>query len=155
EHGDPVDRPGKPSDRFPAPFPNENAARAPNSGAYPPDFSVLAKARHGGPEYIHSVRVVYVEPPADDGLRGGMQYNSAYPGHQIAMAMPLDEGVVTYDDGAEETLDQYAKDVSAFLYWAAEQKMEALKIMGFKVMGFLIVFAGLLYLTKRKIWRDV
>ncbi|MGE0585704.1 MAG: cytochrome c1 [Flavobacteriaceae bacterium] len=155
ENGDVIDRPGKPSDHFPAPFANENAARASNGGALPPDFSVLAKARHGNANYIYSILTGYEEPPADVTMRTGMHYNTAFPGHQIAMAQPIDDGMVTYDDGTEETLDQYAQDVAAFLYWAAEPKMEARNRMGFVVMIFLILFAGLLYFTKQKLWRNV
>ncbi|MCC0056373.1 MAG: cytochrome c1 [Rhodobiaceae bacterium] len=155
ENGDVIDRPGKPSDHFPAPFANENAARASNGGALPPDFSVLAKARHGNADYIYSIVTGYEEPPADMTMRTGMHYNTAFHGNQIAMAQPIDDGAVTYDDGTEETLDQYAQDVAAFLYWTAEPKLEARNRTGFKVILFLILFAGLLYFTKKKLWRDV
>ncbi|MGE0844669.1 MAG: cytochrome c1 [Flavobacteriaceae bacterium] len=153
--GDTTDRPGKPSDRFPAPFANEQAARASNGGALPPDFSVIAKAREGGPDYIYSLLTGYEEPPADVTVREGMHYNIAFPGHQLAMAEPISDGAVTYDDGAPETLDQYAHDVSAFLYWVAEPKMEERKRIGFQVMVFLVIFGGMLYLTKRKLWSKV
>ncbi|MEJ8572246.1 cytochrome c1 [Microbaculum marinum] len=153
--GDMFERPGKPSDRFPPPFVNEAAARASNSGAYPPDFSVLAKAREGGADYIYSLLTGYEEPPAHEEIREGMYYNPYFPGHQIAMAPPLSDDVVEYTDGAPMTVDQYSKDVASFMMWAAEPKLEERKRIGFQVMVFLIVLAGLLYFTKQKLWRNI
>jgi len=167
-------RPARPSDHFPSPFPNEQAARAANGGAYPPDLSLIAKARaahvgfpgfvfdaftqyqEAGPDYLHALLTSYEEPPEGVTLAPGMYYNTAFlAGHQIAMPPPLTDGQIEYTDGAPETVEQYSRDVSAFLMWAAEPKLEARKQTGFKVMLFLIVFAGLLYFTKRKIWSNV
>ena len=171
-NGESFERPGRPSDRFPSTFPNEQAARAAMGGAYPPDFSVLAKARtyergfplflmdivtqytEQGPDYIRALLVGYEDAP-DGEERPGLYYNRYFPGHWIAMAPPVAEGQIEYDDGAPTTVDQYAKDVTAFMMWAAEPHLEARKAMGFKVMVFLIVFAGLLYFTKKKIWSRV
>ncbi len=155
ENGDMFERPAKASDRFPPPFPNEAAARAANGGALPPDLSVIAKAREGGPAYINSVLTGYEEAPADVTLRPGQYYNVYFPGHAIGMPPPLSDGAVTYDDGSPETLEQYARDVSAFLMWTAEPKLEARRRMGFEVMVFLVIFAGLMYFTYKKLWRDV
>lgn len=153
--GDMFERPGKPSDKFPPPFANQAAARASNNGALPPDFSVLAKARHGGSDYIYSLLTGYDEPPAHVELREGMAYNPYFPGGQIAMAPPLSDELVEYTDGSPMTVEQYAKDISAFMMWTAEPKLEERKRIGFQVMVFLIVLAGLLYFTKQKLWRDV
>ena len=173
--GDMFERPGRPADRFPAPFPNENAARAANGGAYPPDMSVMAKARtyergfpwfvfdalpftqyqEHGPDYIHALMTGYAQAPAGMTMPAGMNYNKFFPGHMIGMPPPLQEGQVTYDDGTKGTIDQYGRDVSAFLMWAAEPHMEARKRIGFQVMIFLIVFAGLVYFTKKKVWSSV
>jgi cytochrome c1 len=173
--GDMFERPGRPADRFPSPFPNENAARAANGGAYPPDMSVIAKARtyergfpwfvfdalpftqyqEHGPDYIHALMTGYAQAPAGMTMPAGMNYNKFFPGHMIGMPPPLQEGQVTYDDGTKGTIDQYGKDVSAFLAWAAEPHMEARKRIGLQVMGFLILFAGLVYFTKKKVWSSV
>jgi cytochrome c1 len=155
EFGDSFERPGKPSDHIPPPFANEAAARAANNGAHPPDFSVLAKARHGGSDYIYSLLTGYDDAPAHVEMREGMNYNPYFPGHQIAMAPPLFDEMVEYTDGAPMTVDQYAKDIAAFMMWVAEPKLEERKRIGFQVMVFLIVLGGLLYFTKQKLWRDV
>jgi ubiquinol-cytochrome c reductase cytochrome b/c1 subunit len=172
--GDMFERQGRPADRFPKPFPNDNAARAANGGALPPDLSVIAKARtyergglwflldiitqyqEQGPDYITALMQGYeAEPPQGFSLPDGTQYNKYFPGHAIGMPAPLSDGQVTYDDGAPQTLAQYAKDVSAFLMWAAEPHMEARKRLGFQVMIFLLVFAVMLYFTKKKVWSSV
>ena len=155
DEGEMFTRPGKPSDRFPPPFPNDNAARASNGGALPPDLSLVAKARFGGPNYIHALMVGYEEPPADFELMDAMSYNAYFPGHQIAMAPPILDDAVEYADGTPATTDQMARDVSAFLMWAADPKMAERKSMGFKVLLFLIIMTGVLYASKRKIWADV
>lgn len=170
--GDMFERAGRPADRFPAPFPNENAARAANGGAYPPDMSVIAKARtyergfpwfvfdiftqyqEQGPDYIHALMTGYGAAPAGMTMPAGMNYNKFFPGHMIGMPPPLQDGQVTFDDGTKGTVDQYGKDVSAFLMWAGEPHMEARKRIGFQVFIFLIVFAGLLYFTKKKVWAN-
>lgn len=145
-------RPGRPSDRFRSPYANEQAARAANHGALPPDLSVIAKARAGGPDYIYSLLTGYAEPPSDMKMSQGMQYNTAFPGHQIAMPSPLVDGVVEYTDGTAPTVDNYAKDVSAFLMWAAEPKLEERYKVGARMMIFLLVFAVIMYLSKRAVW---
>lgn len=148
-------RSGVASDRFPDPFPNEEAARAANAGALPVDLSVIVKARHGGADYVYSLLVGYQDPPADVELQPGMAFNPYFPGGQIAMPPPLFDGMIEYTDGTAETLENYARDVTAFMMWAAEPKMEERKRIGFQVMIFLVAFGGLLYLSKRKLWRDV
>ena len=153
--GEMFERPGRASDRFHSPFPNEQAARAANNGALPPDLSLMAKARVGGPDYIHAIMTGYVDPPAGFKLQDGMNYNEYFPGHQIAMPAPLSDGVVTFADGTTATLDQEAKDVANFLMWAAEPKLDERKHTGVKVMLFLVVLSLLLYATKRKVWAAV
>ncbi|WP_150523898.1 cytochrome c1 [Roseibium sediminis] len=172
--GDMFERPAVLADRFPSPFPNEKAARASNNGAYPPDFSLIAKARAAhrgfpwfvfdaftqyaelGPDYLVSLLTGYVEAPEHIEVPDGQYYNDAFlAGQFISMAPPLSDELVEYTDGTAMTTEQYAKDVSAFLMWAAEPHLEARKQMGFRVMIFLIIFAGLLYFTKQAVWRDV
>lgn len=155
DEGEMFERPGLPSDHFKSPYANEKAARASNNGAYPPDQSLLVKARHDGSNYVYGILTGYGEPPADIKLNPGMHYNKYFPGHQIGMAPPLVDGAVQYADGTEATVDQMAKDVTHFLTWAAEPKMEARKQTGIKVILFLIVFAGIMYAAKRKIWRKL
>ena len=164
-----------PADRFPSPLANEAAAAAANNGAAPPDFSLIAKARgvergfprfvfdiftqyaEGGPDYIHALLTSYGQtPPAGMEIGEGTHYNPSFiSGKSLSMAAPLSDDQVTYDDGSPQTVDQYAKDVSAFLMWAAEPHMEARKQTGFKVMIFLLILAGLVYVTKRRVWADV
>ena len=148
-------RPACLSDAFPSPFPNKQAARAANAGAYPPDLSVMAKARPGGPDYLYALLTGYIDPPADFEMSEGMSYNKAFPGHQIAMAAPLSEEAVEYTDGTAPTVDNYARDLSAFLMWAAEPKLEERHELGFRFMIYLALLTVLLYLAKRRVWRDV
>lgn len=152
DKGEMYQRPGRPSDRFRSPYPNDEAARAANRGALPPDLSVIAKARPGGPDYLYALLTGYQKPPAGFELAPGMQYNTAFPGHQIAMPSPLIDGVINYTDGTEPTADNYAKDVSAFLMWAAEPKLEERHMVGATVMIFLIAFAVIMFLEKRAVW---
>jgi cytochrome c1 len=173
DQGEMFEREGRPADYFPTPWPNENAARARYNGV-PPDFSVLAKARsyergfpwfiidmfsqfqEHGVDYIHALMMGYKDkPPAGFTLPQGSFYNEYFPGHAIAMPPPLTDKRVDYTDGSPTTVDQYAKDVAAFMMWAAEPHMEARKRIGFQVMIFLLVLAGLLYFTKKKVWTDV
>ncbi len=173
--GDMFDRPGIPSDHFPAPFPNAIAAAAANNGAAPPDLSLMAKARgvergfptfifdvftqyaENGPDYIHALLTGYgEEPPEGMQIPEGTYYNPYFiAGKSLAMAPPLSDDQVTYDDGTPQTVDQYSRDVAAFLMWTAEPHLEDRKRTGFSVMVFLLLFAGLVYLTKRKVWTDV
>ncbi|MEM9441675.1 MAG: cytochrome c1 [Pseudomonadota bacterium] len=156
DEGEMFERPARPSDRYPGPYPNANAARAANGGAYPPDLSLMAKARPNGTNYVYSLLLGYSdEPPADVEVGDGMNYNAYYPGHQIAMAQPLYEDSVEYIDGTPTTLEQHASDVATFLTWTAEPKLEERKGMGLKVMIFLVILTGLFYATKRKIWSDL
>lgn len=163
DQGEMFDRPGKPSDPFHAPFPNEQAARASNNGALPPDFSLIAKSRAGagflgydGADYIYSLMTSYEEnPPAGVKLGENMHYNEAFKGHQIAMPPPLSDGAVTYSDGTEATLDQEAQDIAAFLTWAAEGNLEARHRTGIKAILFLVIFTLLAYATKRRVWAHV
>ena len=155
EDGDMFEREGTPADRFPPPFPNENAARAANGGAYPPDFSVLAKARPQGPDYLASLLKGYVDPPEGEEGLPGQYYNLYFPGHWFAMAPPLFDEMVEYTDGTPMTVEQYAEDVTAFMMWAAEPKLEERKRMGFQVMIFLLVLAIMMYFTKRKVWSNI
>lgn len=179
EQGEMFERPARPSDRFPKPFPNPEAAKAANNGAVPPDFSVIAKARsyergfpfylfdivtqfqEQGVDYITALLLGYEEPPKGVTVEPGLHYNRYFPGNKIAMGNPLvavfdDAGkphdASFYTDGTPVTREQVARDVSAFLMWAAEPKMEERKKTGAKVMFWLILLAGLLYLTKKRIW---
>jgi quinol-cytochrome oxidoreductase complex cytochrome b subunit/cytochrome c1 len=152
DSGNMVDRPGKPSDHFKSPFKNEQAARAANGGALPPDMSLLVKAREGGEDYVYGILTGYGAAPAGVTLMPGLNYNKTFPGHQIAMPQPLIDGRVTFADGTPNTLAQEARDVSQFLAWASEPKMEERKRMGLKVILFMLVFAGILFNTKKKVW---
>lgn len=156
ENGEPSERPALPSDRFKSPFPNEVAARAANNGASPPDLSLMAKARHGGPDYIYSILTGYEEAPADVTLNAGMSYNKYFSGHQIGMPQPIVvDDQVTYSDGTKATIDQMARDVSAFLQWTAEPHQEARKSLGVKVIIFLLVLCVLFYFSYKRVWSDV
>jgi cytochrome c1 len=152
DKGQMFQRPARPSDRFRSPYPNEQAARAANQGALPPDLSVIAKARPGGPDYIYALLTGYREPPPGVELAKGMHCNIAFPGHQIAMPQLLRDGSVQYTDGTEKTLDNYARDVAAFLMWAAEPKLEERHKVGLRVMLFLLVLAVIMFLAKRVVW---
>jgi cytochrome c1 len=145
-------RPGRSSDRFRSPFPSDAAARAANGGALPPDLSVMAKARPGGPDYIYALLTGYRQAPAGFELSQGMHYNLAFPGHQIAMPPPLVDGAVPYTDGTKPTVDNYARDASAFLMWAAEPKLEERHELGARVVIFLIAFCVIMFLAKRTVW---
>ena len=156
DEGEMFMRPAKASDYFVPPFPNEQAARASNNGAYPPDVSLIVKARKGGADYIYGLLTGYEEePPPDVELMEGMYYNKFFPGHQIAMAPPLYDDTVEYEDGTEATLDQQVEDVVTFLTWAAQPELEERKRLGVKVLLFLIVLTAMLFALKRKIWSDV
>ena len=154
-NGEMVLRPGRPSDTPPPPFPNEAAARAANNGAYPPDLSVIVKARAGAADYLHALLTGYTDPPEGFTLMEGMNYNAYFPGHQIAMPNVLNPGQVEYADGTEATVEQMARDVTTFLAWAAEPELEQRRQMGVRIILFLIVLGGLTYAVKRKIWADV
>jgi cytochrome c1 len=173
DQGEMFERPGRLADYFPSPFPNEQTARA-RFNAVPPDFSVIAKARgfergfpywvldlitqyqEQGPDYITALLQGYEpNPPAGVTLPPGAFYNKVFPGHAIVMPPPLSDNRVEYTDGAPATVEQYAKDISAFLMWAAEPHLDQRKRVGMQVFIFLVVFAGLLYFTKKKVWHQV
>lgn len=155
DEGEYFERPAIPADAFVSPFPNEQAARYANNGAYPVDMSLIAKARYSGSDYIYALLTGYKEPPEGETLRSGQYWNKYYPGHKISMAPPLSDGIIAYADGSPETVSQYAKDISAFLTWAAEPELVTRKQMGIKVLIFLIIFAGIMYGVKKKIWADL
>lgn len=155
DDGDMFMRPGRPSDRIPGPFANEKQARAANNGAYPPDLSLMAKARFGGPDYIHSLLTGYEDAPEGFELGEGMNYNPVFAGAQIAMVAPISDDMLEYADGTPATADQISRDVSAFLMWTAEPSLEARKSLGFRVMLFLAIFTVLFYFINRKVWKPV
>ena len=155
DDGEMFKRPGLPSDHFVAPFANKKAAAAANNGAAPPDMSLLAKAREDGPTYIYAILHGYETPPAGSGVPKGRYWNKYMPGHVIAMPPPIQAGQVTYEDGSPQTLDQYASDIATFLAWSSEPHLEDRHRIGVKAMIFLMVFAGIMYLTKKKIWKDM
>ena len=137
---------------FKNPYPNDNAAIAANGGAYPPDMSVLAKARPGGANYIYSILMGYDKKPTDFVLEEGVHYNKYMDGNKIKMTNPLSDNLVQYSDGTSATVDQMAKDVTTFLTWAAEPHLEARHKTGIKVMIYLILLAILVYLSMKKLW---
>lgn len=181
EFGEMFQRPALPSDRFPGPFPNEQVARLANNNAYPPDLSLITKARHHGTDYLYSLLIGYEEPPETVEIAPGQYYNPYFPGDLsqamkpefldedgyplegvevpyggvLAMAQPLYDNVVDYpDEDTPETVEQYAADVTEFLMWAAEPKMEQRKSLGVVTMIYLLILAGLLYWSYRKIWAN-
>lgn len=171
ETGESIMRPGIAADRFPNPWPNRTAGAAANGGAYPPDLSVMAKARKNGPDYIYSLLSGYVDPPAGLRVGSGQYYNPYMAGDMtpfwdgdadkvpyggfIAMPSVLMEDQVTYDDGTKATVDQMAKDVAAFIAWSSDPRATERKQSGLGVLAFLAVFAGLTYASYRKIWKGV
>jgi len=153
--GNRLTRPGIAADHFPPPFPNEQAARTANGGALPPDLSLIVKARAGGPAYVYSIVTGFHEkPPAWFKVLPNKYYNPYFAGWNISMPPPLTDGSVTFADGAPSKIDQEAHDVVTFLSWTSEPRMEERKRLGLGVMAFLIIFAGLLYLSYRRVWRD-
>lgn len=174
EAGDMFERPGKAYDYLPSPYPNTAAGAAANGGAAPPDLSLMAKARgvsrgvflatldfftgyqEGGPDYIHALLTGFSDPPAGVAVPEGTYYNPYFNAAvSLKMPPPLSDGQVTYSDGSPATVNQYATDVSAFLMWAAEPHLVERKRMGFMVGIFVLVFAGLMYLTKKRVWAKV
>jgi len=158
DEGEMFERPARPSDRFVEPYANEETARYANNGALPPDMSLLTKARAGGADYIYGILTGYEEGHYDEhaeDLGEGQYYNKYMAGNKIAMANPLSDDMVAYEDGTPTIAEQYAKDVSHFLTWAAEPEMEDRKRMGVKVLLFLLAFAGVMYAVKKKIWANV
>jgi ubiquinol-cytochrome c reductase cytochrome c1 subunit len=155
DRGQMYQRPCRASDPIPGPFPNDEAARAANGGALPPDQSMIVKAREGGPDYVYAILNGYKQPPAGFQLAPGKYYNEYFPGHQIAMPPPLSQGAVTFADGTQATVPQMAHDVVTFLAWASEPTLDARHRVGVRVFLFLIVGVGIFYAAKRKIWASV
>ncbi len=155
DDGEMFQRPGKPSDYFVPPYPNEAAARAAQNGAYPPDLSLIIKARGDGANYLHSLLTGYASPPADAHISEGQHYNPYFPGGALAMPAPLSEGSVEYSDGTKASVEQMSYDVVNFLQWAAEPEMEARKQMGIKVLIFLAIFTAFMYIAKRNLWKKL
>lgn len=153
--GDETMRAALPQDAFPNPFPNDNAARASNGGALPPDLSLMVKARHDGANYVYSLLVGYEDAPADREISAGKHYNPYFKGGQISMAPPLGEGVVDYEDGTAATSEQMAKDVVTFLTYVAEPKLVDRHQMGLNVLLFLAVLTIIFYLSMKKLWKEV
>ena len=153
--GEMYERPGRPSDHFVNPYPNDNAAIAANGGAYPPDMSVLVKARPGGANYIYSILMGYEEKPAGFVLDEGVYYNKYMDGNKIKMMSPISHDLIEYTDGTVATQAQIAKDVTTFLTWAAEPHLEARHRTGTKVIIYLIILSVLVYFSMKKIWSRV
>jgi ubiquinol-cytochrome c reductase cytochrome c1 subunit len=152
DEGEMFDRPGKLSDAFPAPYPNEEYARMINAGALPPDLSCIVKARHSGDDYVFSLLTGFREPPAGVTLRQGLHYNPYFPGGAIGMAPPLMDEGVEYEDGTVATVSQQAKDVTTFLAWCSEPEADERKKMGFQWMTSLVAMAAIAGYYKRFKW---
>jgi ubiquinol-cytochrome c reductase cytochrome c1 subunit len=153
--GEMYQRPGRPSDPIPGPFANDQAARAANGGALPPDLSLITKAREGGADYLYAILTGFKDAPAGMQMNPNMYYNEMFAGHQIAMPPPLSPDQVKYADGTPATVPQIAHDIVSFLSWAAEPTLEARHRIGFKVILFLVVATGVFYAAKRKIWSRI
>lgn len=155
DEGEPTKRKAEPRDPFVSPYPNEKAARAANNGAYPPDLSLIVKARPHGADYIYALLIGYAQAPENFQLMQGMHYNTYFPGHQIAMPAPLTDNQVTYGDGTKATVHQMASDLVTFLAWTAEPELEHRKQLGLKVMMYLAFFTVLMFFLMRKTWKNV
>ena len=155
DEGEMFERAAKSSDRFVSPFSNEQEARVSNNGSYPPDLSVITKANKYGADYIYNLLLGYTYQPENFDLGEGMYFNKWKEGHQIAMAQPLDEGYVDYDDGTENSLEQLSEDITTFLVWSAEPELEERKKMGIKVLLFFIIAGIFVFIVKNRIWREV
>lgn len=154
DEGEMFTRPGRPSDRFPSPYANKQAAVAAN-GAMPPDLSLMTKARGHGSDYVYALLTGYKDTPEGAEVPEGKAWNKYFPGHVISMVAPLMDGQIAYEDGSPETVKQYSYDVVNFLTWAADPYMEDRKRTGFKVILFLLAFAAVMFAYKKKIWADV
>lgn len=155
DDGEMFERAARPADKFVNPYLNDNEARANNNGAYPPDLSVITKARKYGVDYIYNLLLGYSEPPKDAKIGEGMYYNEWMPGNQIAMPSPLSDDVIDYDDGTDTNIQQLSEDVTTFLKWAAEPEMEVRKNLGIKVILFFMILGFVVYLAKNRLWREV
>jgi len=155
DSGDMFMRPAKGSDRLPKPFANDAMARVANGGALPPDLSLMTKARANGPDYVFHLMLGYEEPPAGVQVMPGLSYNKYFPGGQIAMPKLITDGLVTFADGAPNDAASIARDVTAFLHWAAEPKLEARHTTGLKVTLYALIFAVLAFFAKRRMWKNI
>ncbi|MBH43404.1 MAG: cytochrome c1 [Rickettsiales bacterium] len=155
DEGEMFDRLAKPSDKFVGPYLNDKEARVANNGAYPPDLSLITKARAGGANYLYNLLNGYKDPPENLEINDGMYYNTIYPGNQIAMPMPIVDEIVEYEDETLASQDQIIRDVTSFLVWTAEPELEVRKILGIRVLIFLIIITLMLLAVKRKVWKDV
>lgn len=156
DDGEMFERPGRPSDKFPNPYPNEKAARASNNGGLPPDLSLIIKSRENGASYVHALLNGYEDAPEGHEVPQGAYYNPYFPGGVIKMPPPISDGQVTYQDAnTPTTRDQISRDVVNFLQWAAEPEMEDRKRMGIKVMLFLFAMTGFFYVAKKRIWSNL
>lgn len=155
DSGDLFERPARLSDAVPSPFPNKQAAMASNGGAYPPDLSLMVKARVDGANYLYSLLTGYMDVPEGKEIPEGKYYNDYYPGNAISMAPPLGDDLVTYQDDTKSTVEQQSKDIVNFLQWAAEPEMEHRKQMGLKVSIFLIIFTILFIFAKKRAWARI
>ena len=155
DDGEMFTRPGKLSDKFVMPYDNVKAAQAANGGAYPPDMSVLVKARGGGVDYIYSLLQGYEDPPVGMSLDNGVYYNKYMYGNKIKMANQLSDGLVEYGDGTTASVEQMSKDVTTFLMWSAEPHLESRHQMGFKAIVYLIILTILVYFSMKKIWSRI
>lgn len=155
DQGEMFQRPGRPSDPIARPFANDQAARAANNGALPPDLSLITKAREGGADYVDAILTGFKDAPQGFKITEGTYYNEYFPGHQIKMPPPLTDAQVKFADGAPDKVADEARDVANFLNWAAEPTLDQRHRMGFKVMLFLIIATGVFYAAKRKIWSRI
>jgi ubiquinol-cytochrome c reductase cytochrome c1 subunit len=155
DNGQRIQRPGKPFDHFVPPYPNEKASRAANNGSYPPDLSLIVKAREYGPDYVYSLLTGFGTTPPDETPVEGKYYNPYFQGHWISMPPPLRDGTVTYQDGTNANIDQMARDVVTFLQWAAEPEMQERHEMGIKVLIFLLITAIVFYIAKKRVWKNI
>ena len=152
DEGSDTKRKGTPADHFPNPYPNEKFARASNNGQLPPDLSLMTKAREGGQNYVYSLLLGYEDPPSGVTVGDGMSYNKYFAGNQIGMPKQINEDGVTFADGTKATEQQMAQDISAFLTWTAEPKLEIRRSTGFRVMIYMLIFTLLAFFLKKRIW---
>lgn len=155
DQGNPKEGPATPSSQFRSPFANEQAARSANNGALPPDLSLIVNAREGHADYVYAILTGFADAPPGFPMMQGMNYNKYFPGHQIAMPRPLQDGQVTFADGTPNSTEQEAHDVVTFLSWAANPELAQRKQIGVRAVLFLVFLTGLTYAVKRKVWSDV
>ena len=155
DEGEMFERDARPADRFVSPYLNDNEARANNNGAYPPDLSVITKAKKDGANYIYNLLLGYKDPPGDMEVGEGMYYNIYMAGNQIAMPQPIYDESVDYADGTNNSAEQLAEDLVVFLTWAAEPELEVRKNLGIKVILFFIILGFIIFLAKNRLWREV